>query len=163
MEKIEAVRYPAEWESSLAVSIRSSKDEAMEAELEDTARWKVYSDGSGIDSMICASAVLYRDGQEVRVSWLQLGPDTAHTVYEGEGVGISLALGLLWTEQDIDGDVTIAVDSQAAIRATANPHPHPLALHLGRNPPVCSHRAEKAPPHAHHHPLDAGSPRRPRE
>ncbi|KAJ7191575.1 ribonuclease H-like domain-containing protein [Mycena pura] len=109
----------------MAVSIRSSKDEALEAEEKDEARWKVYSDGSGIDGKIGASAVLYRDGQEIRVSRLQLGADTDHTVYEAEGIGISLGLGLLWAERCVEGDVTIAVDSQPAIKATTNRRPTP--------------------------------------
>ncbi|KAJ6459861.1 hypothetical protein C8R45DRAFT_1180601 [Mycena sanguinolenta] len=120
MEKITTVRFAAEWESSLAVSMRSSKDEAMEEEKKDKPRWKAYTDGSGIDGMIGAAAVLYRDGEEVRSSRLRLGLDTDHTVYEGEGVGISLGLGLLWAEREIEGEATIVVDSQAAIKATAN-------------------------------------------
>ncbi|KAJ7721833.1 hypothetical protein DFH07DRAFT_1007414 [Mycena maculata] len=38
----------------MAVSIQSSKDEALKAEAADEARWKVYSDGSGIDGMMGA-------------------------------------------------------------------------------------------------------------
>ncbi|KAJ6602891.1 hypothetical protein DFH09DRAFT_1069252 [Mycena vulgaris] len=120
LEKVKAVRFGANWESSMAVSIRSSKDEALEAEQEDKARWKVYSDRSGIDGKIGAAAVLYRDDVEIRTSRLQLGDDTDHTVYEGEGVGENLGLGLLWAERDVEGDATIIIDSQPAINATTN-------------------------------------------
>jgi len=47
---------------------------------------RVYSDGSGIEGMIGAAAVLYRGGRMKRVLRYQLGTDEEHTVYEGEGV-----------------------------------------------------------------------------
>ncbi|KAJ6469851.1 hypothetical protein C8R45DRAFT_765675, partial [Mycena sanguinolenta] len=78
MEKIAAVRFEPEWSLALTVSIRNSKDEAEEEEKKDKARWKVYTDGSGVDGMIGAAAVLHRDGAEVRSSRLRLGPDTDH-------------------------------------------------------------------------------------
>jgi ribonuclease HI len=118
MEEIEAVRFEANWESSMAVSIRSSKEEGVAADAEDHARWKVYTDGSGIDGRIGAAAVLYRDGIEVRTSRKRLGSAKKHTVFEGEGIGANLGMGLLWAEPDIDGDATIAIDSTAEIRAT---------------------------------------------
>ncbi|KAJ7110869.1 hypothetical protein C8R44DRAFT_883337 [Mycena epipterygia] len=124
MEEVKAVRFGANWESALAVSIQSTKDEAMEAEKEDTAWWKVYSDRSGIDGKIGAAAVLFRDGVEVRAAQLHLGADSDHTVYESEGVGASLGLGLLWAEPDIEGDATIVVDSKPAIQATRSPYPN---------------------------------------
>ncbi|KAJ7168172.1 ribonuclease H-like domain-containing protein, partial [Mycena crocata] len=82
-------------------------------------------DGSGIDGKIGASAVLYRDGVEVRACRKRLGSARKHTVYEGEGVGGNLGLGLLWAERHIEGNVTIAVDSTPAIDATQNVRPNP--------------------------------------
>ncbi|KAJ7133571.1 ribonuclease H-like domain-containing protein [Mycena epipterygia] len=125
MEKIELVRFVGDWESSMAVSKQSLKEEAEEADTADTARWKVYTDGSGIDGKIGVSAVLYRDGVKVRTSRKRLGSARHHTVFEGEGVGGNLGLGLLWAEPNVEGDTTIAVDSTPAIDATASTQSNP--------------------------------------
>ncbi|KAJ7113044.1 hypothetical protein C8R44DRAFT_710815, partial [Mycena epipterygia] len=108
MEKMKSVRFAANWESSLAVEIRSSKEEAIEAEEADKARWKVYSDRSGIDRKIGAAAVLFRDGKEIR-----------------EGVGGSLGMELLRKEVVVAGAVSFFVDSKPAIQATESPASKP--------------------------------------
>lgn len=125
MEEIEAVRKPATWKSSMAVIVPSSKEEAARIEKLDTAEWKVYTDGSGIEGRIGASAVLFHRGEE-RVSLrLCLGEATHHTVFEGEGAGGILALALLRKQRNIEGPVTIIMDSQPAIKATSNASPTP--------------------------------------
>jgi hypothetical protein len=125
MERISAVRYSVDWESGMAVSIQSSKEEAEEEHNKDGAHWKVYSDGSGIEGKIGAAAVLFRDGVEVKSIRRRLGSARYHTVYEGKGVGGALAMALIWRERDVEGEVTIAVDSTAAIRATQKHQANP--------------------------------------
>jgi ribonuclease HI len=132
MEEIKSVRYGTDWEPSMAVSIRSSKEGAEEEHKNDKARWKIYTDGSGIDGKIGGAAVLYRDGVEVGASRKRLGTAKTHTVYEGEGIGGALGLGLLWRERDVVGEVTLAVDSTAAIRASQIPRPGPLPWIWGK-------------------------------
>ncbi|KAJ7159413.1 ribonuclease H-like domain-containing protein [Mycena filopes] len=84
-----------------------------------------YTDGSGIDQRIGASAVLYCNRVEVASLRLCLGSAGHHTVFEGEGVGASLALALLKKQPEVRGAVSIVVDSQPAINAVrataANP------------------------------------------
>jgi ribonuclease HI len=125
MEEIEAVRQPATWKSSTAVIVPSSKEDAEKAENLDTAEWKIYTDGSGIDGRIGASAVLFHKGEERASMRLCLGEATHHTVFEGEGVGGCLALALLRKQANVEGPVTIIVDSQPAILATSNASPTP--------------------------------------
>jgi ribonuclease HI len=125
MEEIKVVRQPATWISSMAVIIPSSKEEAAEAERADLSEWKVYTDGSGIEGRIGASAVLFYKGEEQASLRLCLGEATHHTVFEGEGVGGCLALTLLRKQRSVEGPVTIVVDSQPAIMATSNASPTP--------------------------------------
>ncbi|KAJ7897962.1 ribonuclease H-like domain-containing protein [Mycena olivaceomarginata] len=125
MEEIEAVRQPATWKSSTAVFVPSSKEDAAKAEILDTAEWKIYTDGSGIDGRIGAAAVLFHKGEERASMRLCLGEATHHTVFEGEGIGGCLALALLRKQANVEGPVTIIVDSQPAILATSNASPTP--------------------------------------
>jgi ribonuclease HI len=118
METIRAVRTPATWTSTMEVEIPVSKKAAQEAEKEDSSIYRVYTDGSGIDGRIGASAVLYEHGVERGALRLHLGDDDEHTVFEGEGVGGCLAMALLLCLPDVWGTVTIVVDSQLAVKAT---------------------------------------------
>lgn len=117
MEKIEPVRHNPKWKISFKTHIAASKDDAVEEEANNNLDTRVYSDGSGIDGGIGASAVLYRRNKPTRSLKYYLGSAEHHTVYEGELVGIMLATELLRTESGIT-EAFIGVDSQAAIRAT---------------------------------------------
>jgi ribonuclease HI len=80
---------------------------------------KIYTDGSGLDGHIGAAAVLTRGFHPFRIARYYLGPDTEHTVYEGECVGQLLGLYLvnqLRPNQNINS-ISIAVDNQASILA----------------------------------------------
>lgn len=125
MEEVKAVRFGANWESTMARSMRSSKDKVMEAEKEDSARWKVYSDGSGIDGKIGTAAVLFCDGVEVRSCRLHLSAADNHTVYESEGIGGSLGVGLLWAQPEVEGAVSMVIDTRPAIDTTRSVQPKP--------------------------------------
>jgi hypothetical protein len=101
METIRAVRTPATWTSTMEVEIPVSKEAAQDAEKEDSSIYRVYTDGSGIDGRIGASAVLYERGVERGSLRLPLGDDDEHTVFEGEGVGGCLAIALLLRVPDV--------------------------------------------------------------
>jgi ribonuclease HI len=94
----------------------------MEEETGDSAFVRIYSDGSGIEGNIGAAAVLYRrkNGIETkRVMRYRLGPETKHTVYEGEIAGEIMAQELLYKQPSGFGrHVSMYVDNQASILAT---------------------------------------------
>ncbi|KAF7363687.1 RNA-directed DNA polymerase from transposon X-element [Mycena sanguinolenta] len=117
MERITAVRFPPLWSPTIQIQIPETKEDAIKADREDTSTYKVYTDGSGIDRRIGASAVLFKDGREIGALQLFLGDDDQHTVYEGEGIGGCLAMALLLKLDNLQGPVTIVVDNQAAVRA----------------------------------------------
>ncbi|CAG7850111.1 SubName: Full=Uncharacterized protein {ECO:0000313/EMBL:CCA77176.1} [Serendipita indica DSM 11827] len=80
----------------------------------------VYTDGSGMEGMIGAGAVLYRDRVRIRSARFLLGEDTEHMVHEGELVGIALGVQLAKMERIIIPCIKISLDSQAAIQGMEN-------------------------------------------
>jgi ribonuclease HI len=126
VETIAATRMKPTWTPNLAIRVANTKEKAKEEDEADRARVKVYSDGSGLEGAIGASAVLYRDGELKAWKRFRLGSDKHHTVYEGEGIGMLLGVDLLREEgEDISGMVPLGVDSQAAIAATGKIKPAP--------------------------------------
>ncbi|THU91602.1 hypothetical protein K435DRAFT_673757 [Dendrothele bispora CBS 962.96] len=86
----------------------------------DEADIQIFTDRSGLDGGVGASAVLFRDGQEKKVLRYRLGKEENHgMVYEGECVGLILALHLLEQEREIS-TVSIWVDNTAAIMAAGS-------------------------------------------
>jgi hypothetical protein len=87
--------------------------------------YKIYSDGSGYEGGVGASAILYKGERVVKTLRYYLGTDKCHTVYEAEGIGISMGLHLLTNlNRKINSAVIMGSDSQALIRATENQCPH---------------------------------------
>ncbi|CCA76226.1 hypothetical protein PIIN_10219 [Serendipita indica DSM 11827] len=80
----------------------------------------VYTDGSGMEGMIGAGAVLYRDGVRIRSARFLLGEDTEHTVHKGELIGIALGVQLAKMERIIIPRIKISLDNQAAIQGMEN-------------------------------------------
>ncbi|KAJ7173825.1 hypothetical protein C8R46DRAFT_824225, partial [Mycena filopes] len=95
VEEIPAVRKKAGWRARVEVRVAASKDEAKELALAETARVKLFSDGSLIDGMVGAAGVLMVDGVVKRVKGARLGTARRFGVYEAEGVGEILALECL--------------------------------------------------------------------
>jgi hypothetical protein len=95
LEKITPYRQPPNHEKRHNIKIAPSKEEAIRWEQRNRENdIMIYTDGSGCDGGIGAAAVLYRKGVKKKHLQRHLGPDTEHTVYEGELVGILLALHL---------------------------------------------------------------------
>ncbi|KAF7373394.1 RNA-directed DNA polymerase from transposon X-element [Mycena sanguinolenta] len=122
VEKIPAARMEV---MPVQVRVATSKEEAKEWAMAETARVSLFSDGSLIDGQVGAAGLLCVDGAVKRVKGVRLGTAKKYGVYEAEGVGQILALECLRLEVDewIDGIVPLGLDNTAAIRATTCSRP----------------------------------------
>ena len=127
IETIDTLRKSPRWRSPFKTEILSTKDEALQAEKEREVDMKIYSDGSGHDGHIGAAAVLIYGHREPKVARHYLGPDTEHTVYEGECVGQLLGMGLLQrhTSNLSHSDTALLVDNQSSITSHHARKPRP--------------------------------------
>jgi len=73
----------------------------------------VFSDGSGHNGQIGATAVLYRGRVEKKTLRKHMGSEENHTVFEAELISISLATELIKYERH-EQMATIRADSQVA-------------------------------------------------
>ncbi|THU83023.1 hypothetical protein K435DRAFT_113449 [Dendrothele bispora CBS 962.96] len=64
MEKKKVVRFPVSWDPRIELVICEGINEACEAAVQDKADVQVFTDGSGFQGGVGASAVLYWDDQE---------------------------------------------------------------------------------------------------
>lgn len=117
IEEVHPIRRHPTQGTTIKTRIDHSKEEAKEKLREIEADVKVYTDGSGEDGKIGAAAVLYRGFRAPKVMRLHLGPDTEHTVYEGECVGQIMAVELIRRETEQVKTALILSDNQASIRA----------------------------------------------
>ncbi|KAJ6451541.1 hypothetical protein C8R45DRAFT_848310, partial [Mycena sanguinolenta] len=78
MEQLRAVRAPATWLPQIRTFILSSIEDAVAAEKEDSAIYRVYTDGSGIGGQIGASAVLYERSVKIGSLRFHLGSSEHH-------------------------------------------------------------------------------------
>lgn len=97
-ETVPAVSRPPVYQPPLDVIVADSKAEAIEQETEDLADMKIYTDGSGQNGLVGASAVLYYTKKGVidepaRILRCQLGPDSKYSVWEAEAAGVLMACG----------------------------------------------------------------------
>ncbi|KAF5370505.1 hypothetical protein D9615_010347 [Tricholomella constricta] len=124
IEKIQAVRQNPKWKSTAKTVIEENEKDATRAEAEDRTAVKVYTDGSGLEGKIGASAVLYREGRLTSQMKYRLGSAKSHTVYEGECVGALMGLKLIQRERDVPA-ASMYIDNQASIRASGLMVPKP--------------------------------------
>jgi ribonuclease HI len=121
-ETIQPVRQTPKWNSAFKIRIAPSKEQAMEEETGDSAFIRIYSDGSGIEGNIGAAAVLYHRKDDIETKCTMrycLGPETKHTVYEGEIARTIMAQELLHKQLSGFGHhVSMYIDNQASILAT---------------------------------------------
>ena len=103
--------------SPLTTHVAPDKDESIREHNNIDTGTRVYSDGSGLNGKIGASAVLYQTRQAPKTLRYHLGSDSEHTVYEAEVVGMTLAAQLLLTKRDVELPINIFVDNQAAIKS----------------------------------------------
>jgi ribonuclease HI/exonuclease III len=118
LETIGTITRNAYWKPRYKIIISKTKEEAMSLDEEDTANIKIYTDGSGIDGMIGAAAVLRRrDRRREKTLRYKLGRKTKQGVYNGEAIALPLGLELLRKENNIT-TVSLGIDNQSTIRAT---------------------------------------------
>ncbi|KAE9390545.1 hypothetical protein BT96DRAFT_764282, partial [Gymnopus androsaceus JB14] len=95
MEKRQAVRKHAGWESEVIIRSWEGREDALKQIEEDEGEYQLFTDGLGIKGMVGSSAVLYKEGERVLLLRMQIGKETEHEVFEGESVGPTLGLELL--------------------------------------------------------------------
>ena len=115
---------PPNRRDSLLTHIAGSREESWEEDLHDDAKVCIYSDGSGLNGMAAAAAVLFWGGREIEATCYRLGPLSHHTTYEAEIVGVLLALQLVSNEDEAD-TVSIRLDNQAVVWALTNHRAQP--------------------------------------
>ena len=128
VETISPVRRSPGYKKPFRLIIPPSKDAALPlAQLTDnTVPVRVYSDGSGFEGGIGASAILYLKNRLMKSIRFFLGSDQEHTVYKAEGVGLIMGLHLLSTlHSRFIHPTVLGSDSQAVIRALDNQWSHP--------------------------------------
>ena len=107
---------PPNEDCAVQLHVAGTCEESREEDAEDEADMRVYSDGSGIEGMAGAAAVLFWDGHEAKSIRYRLGPLTRQTTYEAEAVGVLLAVELVRRERGVRS-ATIRLDNQAVVQA----------------------------------------------
>jgi ribonuclease HI len=128
VERIQPAPTHPSWKPEITAYIADSKEEAVEeatGAMSDTHHLHIFTDGSGFEGGVGASAVLTDHGGQKHVRRLHLGHGEDHTVFEGEVVGVILALDLAdaLTPRRHPGHVTIHLDNQPAIRTIPRGYP----------------------------------------
>ena len=115
-ETITPASCPPNRKDNLWTHVTVNREDSRDEDLSDEAEAHVYADGSGMDGMAGAAAVLYRGGTEVASLHYQLGLLTWHTTYEVEIAGVILALQLVHNDNTAN-TVLIRLDNQAVVQA----------------------------------------------
>jgi hypothetical protein len=106
--------------------IAETREDSISFERNDMADYKVFSDGSGQDEGIGASAILFKKGfvRPVKDMKAYLGHKSKHNTYEAEAVGALLAIWIVRnTPETIGKAVSLYIDNQAIVMAlTGNNH-----------------------------------------
>ena len=129
VEEIKQYRRPPSFEPLHATRIDPDKKAALTHDKEnENTGVRIYTDGSGYGGHIGASAVLYENGVRKRTLQYTLGPDTEHTVYDGEAIGVLMGVKLASTSRLARTDntpVTISLDNTAVIISLNNQDSRP--------------------------------------
>ena len=109
---------------SFSIEIAKSRKDSVQNEKTDEADYRIYSDGSGHNGKIGASAVIYKKGchRPVGHRKARLGDKSRNTTFEGEVVGAILAVWLLrHTPGTLGKKVSVFTDNQAVLQAIRAP------------------------------------------
>jgi ribonuclease HI len=119
LEKVTPGRFDPRWRLEFVIRVASSRENAITMDDNDSATIQVYTDDSGMDGQIGASAVLYRNGVKKSSLQMRLGPEGDHTIPAGEGIGLILGLELIRAENRVTR-VSMAADNLASITRTTD-------------------------------------------
>jgi ribonuclease HI len=129
MEKIRPTRRPPNFKPSHSTRVSPDKESAAEHDKNiENSGVRIYSDGSGYKGGIGAAAVLFENGIRKKTLKYSLGPDTEHTVFEGEVIGVLLGIHLANASalaRSGSVPVSISLDNQATIASLNNQKPRP--------------------------------------
>ena len=101
--------------------VAKTRELSIEAERNDDARIRIYSDGSSSEAGVGASALMYETGQPGHTDRkARLGEVTDHTTYEAELVGALMAVHLA-AKVPPNSTVSIYVDNQSTLAAITSP------------------------------------------
>jgi ribonuclease HI/exonuclease III len=120
METIDPIRRNRAENIRFTTFIEKSREVSISNEKIDTADYKAYSDGSGQEDGIGASAILYKKGLSRPTKTIQayLGPKSKHNTYEAEAAGALLAIWIIRnTPETIGKTVSLYIDNQAIVMA----------------------------------------------
>jgi len=123
IEKITPARFRPGTQPDFSIYIAASKEESLNT---DRALFeqgiRVYTDGSGYEGQIGASAVLFINGRRSAELRHRLGPETQHTVFEGELV---LGLHLVRRINGTRDNINLNIDNQVTIKMLRTNKPQP--------------------------------------
>ncbi|KAF9004985.1 hypothetical protein BDQ17DRAFT_1470821, partial [Cyathus striatus] len=95
IETVPPTCHPTSWFPPFSTSITKNKDKAIALDAADNTDIVIYTDGSGYKDSIGASAIFYRQGQEITQLRHLLGLDTCFVVFNAECTGLLLSTHLL--------------------------------------------------------------------
>ncbi|KAF5310671.1 hypothetical protein D9619_007720 [Psilocybe cf. subviscida] len=102
VEKIGHWKRPVSFKPIYNTDIAATRQDSINTKNDDNAKYKIYTDGSGIDRQVGAAALLFEDGhtEPTAVRHFHLGSTSHYTTYNAKWVGILLAIWLLTTMID---------------------------------------------------------------
>jgi ribonuclease HI len=127
VESVHPIRRRQNYIPSFSINIQKDKTLALvDATLYHlVAPVSAFSDGSGFEGSVGASAVLYINNVETKVLHYHLSSLKEHTVYKAEILGLTLSLHLLLNLKCCLCDpVVLGTDSQATLKALNNQRSH---------------------------------------
>lgn len=105
---------------SYGIHIDSNREASITSEHNDTADFRIFSDGSGQEDGIGAAAILFKkhSARPIKTLKYHMGPPTSHNTYEAETVGAILAIWIIKnTVEAIGKTVSLYIDNQALVKA----------------------------------------------
>jgi len=127
METRDLARLPPAYEVKARITLAGQDEEQDTGGVLGDGEVELYSDGSGLDGMAGAAAVMFKGAQGAKTLRYSLGQLTEHTVYEVEAVGVILTLHMLGSERNIQR-ATIRLDNKAVLGALTECRSRPAQM-----------------------------------